>query len=415
MYWSRTNPVMTITNEERRVVLYATSEKPTDPSCVTPETPLSELNLNWRERDLPEGERTKHVHRLHPYLGKFIPQLVEIFLRKYFSPGQTVLDPFVGSGTTLVQANELGVSAVGYDVSAFNVLLSRAKTNRYDLRKARRELLDILEKVRQATQLGARQLSLWGSNEKSERVSQSNEYLQKWYAPDALQELLTYRDLISNYEDQDILKIILSRSARSARLTTHFDLDFPKSPQTEPYWCYKHSRLCEPTRDAFQFLKRYSLDTIQRLEEFARRRTNAKTVVKHEDSRYADIPRVDGVITSPPYVGLIDYHEQHRYAYELLGLEDRANSEIGAAKQGASQKARQEYQESIAQVFRRVCLPMPAGGHLIVVAGDRHGLYDEIARLCDVEVEAVLQRHVNRRTGRRASEFYESVFIWRKP
>ena len=415
MYWSRTNPVMTITNEERRVVLYATSEKPTDPSCVTPETPLSELNLNWRERDLPERERTKHVHRLHPYLGKFIPQLVEIFLRKYFSPGQTVLDPFVGSGTTLVQANELGVSAVGYDVSAFNVLLSRAKTNRYDLRKARRELLDILEKVRQATQLGARQLSLWGSNEKSERVSQSNEYLQKWYAPDALQELLTYRDLISNYEDQDILKIILSRSARSARLTTHFDLDFPKSPQTEPYWCYKHSRLCEPTRDAFQFLKRYSLDTIQRLEEFARHRTNAKTVVKHEDSRYADIPRVDGVITSPPYVGLIDYHEQHRYAYELLGLEDRANSEIGAAKQGASQKARQEYQESIAQVFRRVCLPMPAGGHLIVVAGDRHGLYDEIARLCDVEVEAVLQRHVNRRTGRRASEFYESVFIWRKP
>ena len=406
---------MTITNEERRVVLYATSEKPTDPSCVTPETPLSELNLNWREQDLPERERTKHVHRLHPYLGKFIPQLVEIFLRKYFSPGQTVFDPFIGSGTTLVQANELGVNAVGHDVSAFNVLLSRAKTNRYDLRKTRREILDILEKAREAPQSGAHQLSLWGSNGKSERVSQSNEYLQKWYAPDALQELLTYRNLIASYDDQDILKIILSRSARSARLTTHFDLDFPKSPQTEPYWCYKHSRLCEPTRDAFRFLKRYSLDTLQRLEEFARHRTNAKTVVKHEDSRYADIPRVDGVITSPPYVGLIDYHEQHRYAYELLGLEDRANSEIGAANRGASQKARQEYQESIAQVFRRVCLSMPAGGHLIVVAADRHRLYDEIARLCDVEVEAVLQRHVNRRTGRRASEFYESVFIWRKP
>ena len=48
---------------------------------VTPETNLSSLNLNWREVDLPEKERTKHVHRLHPYLGKFIPQLVEIFLR----------------------------------------------------------------------------------------------------------------------------------------------------------------------------------------------------------------------------------------------------------------------------------------------------------------------------------------------
>ena len=45
---------------------------------VTPSTALESLNLNWREQDLLERIRTKHVHRLHPYLGKFIPQLVEI-------------------------------------------------------------------------------------------------------------------------------------------------------------------------------------------------------------------------------------------------------------------------------------------------------------------------------------------------
>jgi len=44
---------------------------------ITSQTPLESLNLNWREADLPERERTKHVHRLHPYLGKFIPQIVE--------------------------------------------------------------------------------------------------------------------------------------------------------------------------------------------------------------------------------------------------------------------------------------------------------------------------------------------------
>jgi hypothetical protein len=112
---------------------------------------------------------------------------------------------------------------------------------------------------------------------------------------------------------------------------------------------------------------------------------------------------------------LIDYHEQHRYAYELLGLQDCSDSEIGAAKRGASQKAQHEYQESIAQVFRRVCESMPPGGHLIVVAGDKYGLYDKIAQLCEVKVEAILNRHVNRRTGRRSSEFYESVFVWHKP
>jgi len=133
----------TLTLEGQRVATYTNADQPTRPSEVTPDTPLESLNLNWREKDLPERERTKHVHRLHPYLGKFIPQLVEVFLRKYFKPGQTVLDPFCGSGTTLVQANELGVNAIGYDISAFNVLLCRAKLERYDLRVLRAEVRDI--------------------------------------------------------------------------------------------------------------------------------------------------------------------------------------------------------------------------------------------------------------------------------
>jgi hypothetical protein len=89
-----------------------------DFSWITPSTPLSSINLNWRERDLPEKLRTKHVHKLHPYLGKYVPQLVEIFLRK-FKP-QTVCDPFCGSGTTLVEANVLGITSIGCDISAFN-------------------------------------------------------------------------------------------------------------------------------------------------------------------------------------------------------------------------------------------------------------------------------------------------------
>ena len=394
-----------LTNSERRVAIYEGAGEPTVSSTVTSDTPLNEINLNWRERDLPERERTKHVHRLHPYLGKFIPQLVEVFLRKYFAPGQTILDPFAGSGTTLVQANELGINAVGYDISAFNVLLVTAKTKRYDIKNVKREILDILQKAELDS----------GSEVSLPPFDADNQYLNQWFAPQALKELISYRNLIENYEDQQILKIILSRSARSARLTTHFDLDFPKKPQTDSYWCYKHSRNCTPTANAYQFLKRYSIDTIRRLEEFAERRTSATTSIIHGDSKNSKIPPIDGVITSPPYVGLIDYHEQHRYAYELLNLENRSSFEIGAAKQGSGKKAQDEYKKSIAQVFSQACGSMPAGGRLIVVAGDRHDLYGDIAEICGVDVEAILHRHVNRRTGRRSGEFYESIFIWRKP
>jgi len=405
------------TAEERRVSVYSDTEKPTIPNTVTQDTPLETLNLNWREKDLPEKERTKHVHRLHPYLGKFIPQLVELFIRKYFQPGQTILDPFCGSGTTLVQANELGVNSIGYDISAFNVLLARAKVRKYDLHKVRTEVLDALDKVRQLTQ-SKTQLKLWEDRAAELDVPETdNDYLRQWYAPQALNELLTYRYLIQkeSYLYQDLLKIVLSRSARSARLTTHFDLDFPKHPQIEPYWCYKHSRTCFPTREALKFINRYSLDTLKRVEQFSVLRTNAEAEVHHADSRLARFPYIHGVITSPPYVGLIDYHDQHAYAYHLLGLTDRRIAEIGPAVNGSSHKAKRQYQLDIAKVFRKVVKAMVNGGLLIVVSHDSANLYPEIATLCGVETIATLDRHVNRRTGRRSNEFYESIFIWRKP
>ncbi len=71
-----------LTNEEKRAEIYTNNQKPTDPSSVNSETPLNSLNLNWREIDLPEKARTKHVHRLHPYLGKFILTDVNYFLTR---------------------------------------------------------------------------------------------------------------------------------------------------------------------------------------------------------------------------------------------------------------------------------------------------------------------------------------------
>src|SRR5437763_16363293 len=89
-----------------------------------------DLDLSWSEPDLPERERTKHVHRLHPYLGKFVPQLAEVFLERYAARGALVWDPFCGSGTTLVEANAFGARAAGCAVSAFNCLVTVVKTAR---------------------------------------------------------------------------------------------------------------------------------------------------------------------------------------------------------------------------------------------------------------------------------------------
>jgi len=106
--------------------------------------------LNWIEKniqnfgtdlsfaDVPEWQRTKHIHRLHPYLGKFIPQLVEVFLRKYFKQDQAILDPFLGSGTTLIEANLLNMNSIGIELSEFSHLIAKVKTQKYNYRISRK-------------------------------------------------------------------------------------------------------------------------------------------------------------------------------------------------------------------------------------------------------------------------------------
>src|SRR5207244_924199 len=146
-----------------------------------------DLELSWSEDELPQFERTKHVHSLHPYLGKFVPQLVEYFLHRYFSPGDCVYDPFVGSGTTLVESNAFGADAVGCDISAFNCLITRVKTGAHAPASLEMELRRILEEAQQHPDAD---------------LSSAGGWLAGWYSPRALRELLRYRNAATETDSQ---------------------------------------------------------------------------------------------------------------------------------------------------------------------------------------------------------------------
>ena len=357
-----------------------------------------DLELSWSEQQLPERERTKHVHRLHPYLGKFVPQLVEALLGRYVAAGGRVLDPFAGSGTTLVQALESGHDAVGVDVAAFNALLLSVKTAPHDLETLTAELDGLRERVE-------------GFEPRGTRVA--NAYLRRWYSPAAAEELLHARAAADRLEHADVARILVARAARSARLTTHFDLEFPRAPQHGEYWCHKHKRTCRPVESARRFLLRYLPDTLARIREFADVRVPGREAeVVTGDARTLELHGpFDGVVTSPPYPGLIDYHEQHRYAYELLGLADDRDREVGSAARGTSRVAIEEYVEGIAAVLRNVGAALVPGAPVCIVVNDRRDLYPAILRRAGLRLDERVERHVNRRTGRRSGEYFESVLI----
>jgi hypothetical protein len=138
-------------------------------------------------------------------------------------------------------------------------------------------------------------------------------------------------------------------------------------------------------------------------------------MVIHGDVRAeAFTRRFDGIVTSPPYPGLIDYHEQHRYAYELLGLDDRRKLELGAAAAGTSRAALAAYSDGLVQALANAAGALKRGAPVVIVVNDRRDLYPEILERAGLGLEERLRRHVNRRTGRRAGEFFEDVLVARR-
>jgi DNA modification methylase len=447
-------------------------------------------DLNWALsfEHLKEAETTKHVHRLHPYKGKFIPQLVEYFLddhtdefktQTFFGPGDIILDPFCGSGTTLVQANELDLHAIGIDISAFNTWIANTKVQPIDLMLLQSHLdpittnledfitnenhlafenqlaeflndynhqyfpspefkIKVRQKVIDEHQYAAphekivateyqRLVSKFGIMLKS---TQQDTFLDKWYLPPIRQEIdFVFKQLqkVKSSPIYPVLAILLSRTMRSCRATTHADLATLVAPVNTTYYCAKHGKICKPLFSMLSWWKRYSKDTLHRLAEFAKLRTdtyqvclsgNSETInlfsqLAKEHPKLAKLAKrqkLRGIFSSPPYVGLIDYHEQHAYAYELFSLARQDEQEIGALFKKQTKKAQQEYVQGIAKVLVH-CQPFLAKDFdIFLVANDKYSLYPQIAEQANLQIVHQYKRPVLNRTEKDKGAYSEVIF-----
>ncbi len=447
-------------------------------------------DLNWHLSFdyLREADTTKHVHRLHPYKGKFIPQLVDYFINDktdefkkevYFKPEDIILDPFCGSGTTLVQANELGIHAVGIDVSEFNTIISNAKIKKYDfldlgqqikhITRALREFVahshaiefeqKLLEKlydfnsqyfpspkIKFIFKSGEINEKEYGREKEREFIpifenlvkefkvnlnqQASDSFLDKWYFPSVREEINFVFEQIKKVENpktKTILSIILSRTIRSCRATTHSDLATLKEPIFATYYCTKHKKICKPLFTVTRWWDTYCKDTIKRLAIFDNLRSGTYQRCLTGDSRTIDIfaelekkkpefakmakrKKIKGIFSSPPYVGLINYHEQHAYAYDLFGFKRKDELEIGPLFKGQGREARESYAEGISKVLRNCKKFLADDYDIFLVANDKYNLYPTIAEKAGMQIVNRFKRPVLNRTERDKGAYSEIIF-----
>jgi hypothetical protein len=118
-------------------------------------------------------------------------------------------------------------------------------------------------------------------------------------------------------------------------------------------------------------------------------------------------------VTSPPYAGVLDYHEQHGYAFDLLALEQRREAEIGSAARGSTAGAVRRYVAEMVEALAAVRSALPRDAPVVIVVNDSRELYGTILEGAGLRLESRTLRHVNRRTGRRAGEYFEEILVAR--
>ncbi len=447
-------------------------------------------DLNWALSfdHLREKDTTKHVHRLHPYKGKFIPQLVQYFIddhiddfkrEVFFQKGDIIFDPFSGSGTTLVQAHELGIHAIGCDISRFNCMITDVKLFDYDLDSLTRDIEEMKKAILSfETKMNIEQFgkelfteltkfntkyfpspdykrkiykkeineNIFAKEKEAEflktynnlvskykiklKQNKKDTFLDRWYIKNVRDEIDFAFEQIKRVKDKKnkcILAIILSRTIRSCRATTHSDLATLKEPQITAYYCWKHKKICKPLFSIKYWFNRYANDTLNRLRQFQKIKNGSYWLTISADSRMIDIEKelkvksnkffnifkrqkIKGIFTSPPYVGQIDYHEQHAYAYDLFDFERKDDLEIGPLYKGRGTEAQNSYIEGISNVLLNAKQYLADDYDVFLVANDKNNLYPAIAEKSGMQIVNQYKRPVLNRTERDKNPYSEIIF-----
>ena len=375
-------------------------------------------SIDWAFTD---ADTTFLTHALHPYPAKFIPQIPEHCIRLLSTPGELVMDPFGGSGTTALESVRLGRRALSIDANPVGTLIGKVKSCNLDATTA--SDLRALQSL-----LATKVLDLPRSNDLCEEYRDwipRIPNIDKWFPPTSRGELALIKSCISRVVSntaRDIAMLALSRIILNASFQDS-ETRYSSKPR-------------EITQGAT--IKNFLRTLTEIVQDILKTQAEIRYGVSEfvtADSRNLAGPRfpsesVDLIVTSPPYGNANDYHLYHRFRLLWLGYDPR---DLGQMEIGSHLRHQREasgfdsYMLEMQQCINSLFRTLRTGRYAVMIVGDaiyNNVLYPVAERLSDVardvgfETVCIVDRpvHATKRSftppGRRAVS--ERLLVLRK-
>jgi ubiquinone/menaquinone biosynthesis C-methylase UbiE len=265
------------------------------------------------------------THWIYPYKGKFHPQMVRALLNVMgLERGEVVLDPFIGSGTTAVEAKLLGINCIGIDVSKVCIMVSRAKTQSVDVvEKIEKEMDMVLEYARGTT-------------------------LYTFNRPQ--RPLKTVIKGVRDLKAKNFFQVgeLVAHSAHSRRKKSFMEA-FIKNVET----------MALSVKDFSDLQKEIGIGY-------------AYSDIKEGDARKLPMEdgSVDGILTSPPYSIALDYVKNDKHALEALDLDIDEIREEFIGVRGRPKDKINHYNKDMAVAYKEMHRVLRPGRYCTIVIGD---------------------------------------------
>lgn len=298
------------------------------------------------------GEDTQqHMHSIHPYPARMIPQIPLKAMNNWTKEGDTILDPFSGCGTTLLEAILNGRNVIGVDNNSVACLISKVKGIKY----TKKEIQDL------HNFLGIFDFMIKGNITPDIPIYNNMEY---WFAKSAIKELGKIKACINTLHGNVKSVALCCLSAIIIRISYQY---------SDTKYVRKITDYNEGT--AYKSYKAKLKSVIENIEKINGQKTGHSSIIQADGRNLTKIgtETIDMIITSPPYLNAYDYHKYHRHRIQWINgdVAYARDNEIGKhdtfTRKGATPD---KYFEDMKKCFMEWSRIMKHGSYCLIVVGD---------------------------------------------